>query len=704
MKNYNFKLSRKYPNYLEKEYINNDMLIKQYKENNRSFEHLNNNIKKCSSNNIRIMLYNVHFWTNCEEKNSMKEIINVIQKVNPDILCINEATIGKTKYNDYDVSYEIEKIADPIKIIINLEKKELSDKYEQFVGCNVVPSWFNAIYGNIIYIKKSLKQRIMKYFAGLSYKNTIYNKFICGYKNKCNMGQMIMTYNDLECCNTSFINNVYPLTSIGTKETRCFIKFSLPDFDIIFTHLEAYNKEKRLLELKELNNNIIKTTIILGDFNTILLDDYTEDQLKQWINAPNYDAYKTTSCIDKNIFDSMGWTNLDTYYNINMTTWNGTKVDHIFIKYVNDFEFIKEYIEKYNLDSENIVSLSTIYLYLEMYNNIFHKLYDTLSKIENKYYFLNGIISVLDKLQDIKYDTLKKIINNRSLIYLDIDDIYFEFLGLIVTFVTSFQYINNINKSYIKMLNNKINIYFSDASDHLPLILDIETNIISKENIINFDLFDIETKHFFIENQFVELTVNEFITTWNKINNTSNSIDNFVGYNGQPLDAYNWFNANSYTNTFTDPYNYGNAKGSNSLGNIGIYLANNFDIAKDYGYGFCTTYNKDKNIIIYEFKINFTNDIKILYVGQNMEWINYDDKFDGLYDIIVGEHFREFKITQKNFKNNKNTFLSVDSIYTSAEINIKDFTFHSFENNFFKYKPLRNLKIFKTQKNEYINY
>lgn len=174
-------------------------------------------------------------------------------------------------------------------------------------------------------------------------------------------------------------------------------------------------------------------------------------------------------------------------------------------------------------------------------------------------------------------------------------------------------------------------MYFTEASDHLPLFVDIEVDF---KYLINEKLKDVEKNDDFIKNRYIKIDADDFICIWNKINETSYTKDNFRVYNGQPSKTYKWINHLSKIQKFQDPYNFGNSPGSNSLGNNGLYGASTLDKGITWAKSFVSKgirekslTSHEKNILIHELKINFDENIKICYIGNDLEWLNYRDDF-----------------------------------------------------------------------------
>ena len=355
------------------------------------------------------------------------------------------------------------------------------------------------------------------------------------------MGQYNRVYNDLECCMVDSIDK-FPIN----KETRCFIKFSLPNFDIICTHLEAYVTSKREKEIDEINDNISRSTIILGDFNMITESDYSSDIKARWIDHAKYTNYKNIS-LGRNFIDgqlsALKWKEVNGLDKINMTNWNGTRIDYIFYKNIIEFPNFYETVKKLDLKER---------------------------KMSQYIRFLNNYQELIKSLHKDKYNVSEMITEFET------------FKGTHQTHRTTSE-INNfcekhwdiIVQIYTKCLQADIGeqiknsgVYFSDSSDHLPLYVDIKYNFFY---LITPGLEEIENNEEFLKNSYLELNVNKFICVWNKINETMYDQGNFYVYNGQPSASYKWINYQSAFDNFKDPYNFGTAKGSNSLGNNGLY-------------------------------------------------------------------------------------------------------------------------------------
>lgn len=670
-----------------------DELKKKYKQNIKIYEPNKSNVKDKVKEAIRIMSYNVHFWTDVDENENLDNICNTILELQPDIVCLQEVK-ATTIYTS---------------------KHKILDDYEILSFCNVTPSWFNDVYGNMILINKLFKLKIKN-----SANSEYYIQNICGKSNKCTLSQFNNTYKSFQCCNKHTPDK---LMFEHGDETRCFIKISLPSFDIICTHLEAYNTEKRKIQLQELNEYITRETYILGDFNMINESIYPAKFKNDYIDNPVYERYKKIALgydvitgFTDNIWENVSQTKPD--FSLDITTWNGTAVDYIFrVIPKNQKEMIDEMTLIYNkllgsrskiIDIRN-VDFGELLFTDNNLNNIdaFLSKYD-LELIKLSKFFIN-MKSSDDYYMQLKKDVKKciaffsgsKTFNDARIKSTDLS--FKNDYGMIVKKYEIDDYIEIIKYKFsiiFKHLTNKILkfvVYPSDSSDHLPLFIDINNNEITYTEPYTPGLEDIEKREEFSKNKFLELSVDDFIKFWNKINRTTFTDTDFTIYNGQPGFVHNWINFDSSISPmldFKDPYNFGTSKGSNSLGNIGIYGADTYEHALSWGKSFSDNYitnNPTASVdekslvntnIVFEIKLNLRiPGIKIIYIDNELEWMNYNDKFDQEYDIIVGEQFKELKITKKNYdetSSRKNKYMTLGKKYsinnTNAEL-IKIYNF-----------------------------
>ena len=634
-------------------------LKSKYKNNILKFSNKNSEMITKNPSDIRIASFNVHFWTDMEEQSNINKIYEVIKEIKADIICLQEVKIGEMISN-------------------------MIDEYSIVTLCNTTPSWFEDAYGNAILIKTETKIKLQKSNLANEYK-----MHLCGEQNRCILSQFNKTFDDLECCKSDSEEIM-----AKNKETRCFTKISLPYFDIINTHLEAYDSKKRELELIEINKFITRETIVTGDFNMISKQDYGNEFKKDYIDHEQYKKFEIQSH-GRDIIDSFAdnvWTDITSIHNtnfINLTAWSGTRIDYMF--YVVPIHTIS-FQDEITKIADNVIGLKReeIGKYLFENKEVLDKIEEACVKFEKEItkiqkYTEDSNENITDKLKQ-SINKIKDLFKNKNTIEEamesnKINKNGYDMYPIQETFGELQTYMSRL-KNATKIKINKFGTYFSDASDHLPIFTDIELSNIMSTQIYTPGLKEIEQTESYQKNKYIELSYSKFIETWNKINGTSNTETEFYVYNGQPGKSHNWFNFESQLTDgyiFKDPFNFGNSKGSNALGNEGVYGAKNYDSANKWAESFINAeIGKNNNHefitkkIIFKFRIVFDSDIKICYIGNEKEWMNYDTNMDRDYDIIVGEGFSEIKITKRGYDdtNKKNKYLILDSKYTD-----KDFTF-----------------------------
>lgn len=502
------------------------------------------------SKNLRIMSWNVRYFTDIRDQQSMTKIIDTIKIINPDIICLNEMTQGMNQYyND----------------VISIDEK-LTD-YKLISSCNTTPAWFSAIYGNTILIRNKTHDNLCR--ADFSRQINIIDN-----NSKCFFNQYSRTYQE-PYPEKMIIDNTI-INNIGTSESRCFIKISLYDFDIFCTHLEAYEKDIRRSQFEELMRHVTRKSIIVGDLNMINLESYLEKD-------PNYRG---------DINNNIEWDVISQKNDI-------TDIPEI--------EELKQLKNKYNLKDSFEISKKPYYGFTTWTNTIVDYILFT-----------------------HEWDTQQTPI---------------------------YPY-----------------IYFTDASDHCPICVDIELSYLQ---IIN------------VPPMLYGLPFNTFI-------------EEYIGYSSlfyhvTPLAAYNFFDIdhiNTQLYTFSDPYLTGNF--SMLLGTNGIYVGTKPYIAIDFlerlirrtqqrtykslNSKFEGKSDYIKNIgILYEFsinknhKLNSDNDV-LIFTGQK-----YDSDYDNRCNLVRSTHGMNgiYKMTKKEYDSTNgvhNVFIlrSVSLILDTIECNTND--------------------------------
>jgi endonuclease/exonuclease/phosphatase family metal-dependent hydrolase len=561
------------PNYLGKLFIGN----------NKQFSNMYNHIAEYKRDKLRIMTYNIHMWQGVigDESNwshktdNRNNIIDVINKLKPDILCLQE------------VLYKDE--------IISLLLKD----YMILSSCSVVPSYYAIPYMTMVFIKKEAKETYIN-----KYDNDGLFKAICTTYDDCFFGQTVGSFKQMTLPNS----NVYGVTT----ETKCFIKFSMPLFDIICTHLTAYDKEgkNRLSELSSLREslNSNRKTLILGDFNLVNTKEYNDPGFSKYIKTNIENKFGFTQIEYDTITQNYGW--VDIYKMkaeqsgrfVNYSNWTGFRVDYIFLA--------------------------------------------------------NWTPREIDNI-----------------------DSYF---------------------------------YYSSASDHIPLILDIE----DKDYISNRDQKNVpkeraalsrvtqrvwpnvwydHTKDFLLNNKFID--INTFKTKF--INNISIGIynvedflryvgDNIMLFNIEPLYTIDWldldniFENSNYVkvkneNKFNDPFFTGTGGGSISMGmKSGIYLSPSMEtIISQYLIKLQTSFKtqntsypiKEDDFLLWAFSLDLNEldkDFKATIIEQSSsggKFESLEDKMYKEYDLLALFTQRVIKITKRHLMDNIHKYLKIEGLF-----------------------------------------
>ena len=254
---------------------------------------------------LRIMTWNVRYFTDIDDNKSIDEIINVINKINPDILCLNEITEGHHMMYETGLIFELRL---PQYILVSL--------------CNNTPAWYSSMYGNAILMKKDLHKKMCDADFARQYA-------VLDTNEKCWFNQLSRTFT--EPVPTTKILDKMKINVVGTMESRCFIKISMGDFDIFCTHLEAYNKKVRFAQFDELMKNVTRKSIILGDLNIINTESYPNKKDYEWTQLARVNSLTDDSEIlyIKKKYGLKDSFELSGNKYAGFTTWTNTIVDYI---------------------------------------------------------------------------------------------------------------------------------------------------------------------------------------------------------------------------------------------------------------------------------------------------------------------------------------------------------------------------------------
>lgn len=267
------------PSLFLKEYkkYNKDELINFYEDDISNCLKLNDQIRLKDSSSLRIMTYNIHEFKSSRNIKNVKSIIDLIFKIDPDILCLQEYIDNQEAFN------------------------KLSEKYKYNVITNSEP------YGTVT---NNLKICI---FSKHEIKYTKFYDLNSGEKSNIKdnrrmiMCDIVVNLKELTICNLHTCANN--------------------------TNYQPYNQINNLLEII-INDYKTKNYIICGDFNVINESIYTLDEL-EILKLNEYNKPKrfiTFKQLNK-IF------NIKKIPNVKLTVWSGRAVDMIFPD-LNKFKYI----------------------------------------------------------------------------------------------------------------------------------------------------------------------------------------------------------------------------------------------------------------------------------------------------------------------------------------------------------------------------
>jgi endonuclease/exonuclease/phosphatase family metal-dependent hydrolase len=257
-------------------------------------------LKKKKKEDLRIATYNVHYWTDVWENNSIKQIMKDIKYINADIIILQEVIFG-LKYKINNKIINTEKIID---ILDNL------GYYTIF--CNTLSTWVGGIYGNMLCIKKKYKNDIDE--TNYTFPKSTKSCIVSGGKE-------------------------------GTKETRCYIQLEFLNYLIIGVHLDVCSETERKKQINHILNLVNKKKykkkkiIILGDLNSTDIHQYRDADIKK--NILKYVFNDNNYQMNNNIIQSLyknKFKSATNPLNINLTVWSGIQSDYIFTKRIQNIE------------------------------------------------------------------------------------------------------------------------------------------------------------------------------------------------------------------------------------------------------------------------------------------------------------------------------------------------------------------------------
>lgn len=252
---------------------------------------------------VRFATFNVHYFTDTHEKNTYRQILDTIEAIDADFILLNEVILGgKVKVNattTVDVSNWYADIA--------------KRGYQRCIFCNVVPAWFNAVFGNALLVHQRVRC----------------DDFICNAIN-----ETIHTFPKSE--------HVVAVSGqhAGVRETRCMIRASFPWRDvhvaIYGVHLDVASEDTRLAQIKEVVRQVRRdgkahgdsyAPFIMGDFNTFDATQYPRDDPRMRTTFARGNG-KVVGYLKKQGFYDCATVNGGEAPE--MSTWSNVRVDFIF--------------------------------------------------------------------------------------------------------------------------------------------------------------------------------------------------------------------------------------------------------------------------------------------------------------------------------------------------------------------------------------
>ena len=267
---------------------------------------------------FRICTYNIHYFTDTMENNSYEQIFKDIYNIRADIIILQEVIIGsKAKIRNGTV-------IDCTNVIEDFKKIG----YSKNIFCNTVPSWYSAVYGNILLVHDSI---------------------VRGCIPKC-----LFLNENIHSFPLSKKAGIVSGTTMGNPETRCYIYTSIgvlkKTLHCYFTHLDVEDEGERLEQIKKIIFDASKHppndyVFIMGDFNTIDRDQY-EGRSEILDNKYQKNNGDVISTLKKEGYNDLALSSPQNSLNkaAEMTTWSGVRVDFIFCnKIINPNNYTLEY-------------------------------------------------------------------------------------------------------------------------------------------------------------------------------------------------------------------------------------------------------------------------------------------------------------------------------------------------------------------------
>lgn len=274
-------------------------------------------LSKKNKDELRIASYNIHFMTDVYEKiNTYTGILDDIKKIDANFIGLEEFILGN-----------IVKINDELYIDLNNFYEDIESLgYNKSIICNSVPSWFSAIYGNILLVKNYCSDTI------------------CG-----KLDETIYTY--AKSTKTTLVSGTHE----GVRETRCFIKVKIKygnyTIHLYTTHLDVASEETRTEQIAFIIKDSLQfnqkndVVFIMGDFNTINAEEM--DRINPSWKTNKF--LKDNGLVIRTLLEN-GFRDCHAENPALMTAWSNIRVDFIFCNKQMSGPFRAEYYMTDNSD------------------------------------------------------------------------------------------------------------------------------------------------------------------------------------------------------------------------------------------------------------------------------------------------------------------------------------------------------------------
>ena len=202
------------------------------------------------TNTLCIMSYNVRYFTNIKDEPIIDGIVDTILEYEPHVVCLQEVALGQNHYYKNNTFFGD-----------NFDR--LLEKYQIISLMFCTPAFYTSMYGNMVLIHKNIIQNML---SSINHDVSNIRNVLCTTSmNKCYFNQQIHNYDNVPSvkCANNLIEEFGKSVPCSDKshlavvsqldEQKCFIKISLPYFDIICVHLSAYHTQSRIEQLNQIN-------------------------------------------------------------------------------------------------------------------------------------------------------------------------------------------------------------------------------------------------------------------------------------------------------------------------------------------------------------------------------------------------------------------------------------------------------------------